>query len=123
MRSKREKTVLVVDDNKHMATCLAEMIDILGVKCDVAFDGEEAMKMLEKKTYALVIADSNMPNISGFSILKHIKNNIPGTMVAIISTRDSETTQGIATRGKADYYLAKPFKTEDIENLLTELFQ
>jgi DNA-binding response OmpR family regulator len=121
MRSKQEKVVLVVDDNKHMATCLAEMIDILGVKCDVAFEGEQAMKMLEKKSYALVIADSNMPNISGFSILKHVKNNIPGTMVAIISTRDSDSTQSIVTRGKADFYLAKPFKTEDIEDLLSRI--
>ena len=121
MRSNHEKTILVVDDNKHMATCLAEMIDILGVKCDVAFDGEQAMRMLDQKHYSLVIADSNMPNISGFSIMKHIKNNIPDTMVAIISTRDSEITQGIAIRGKADFYLAKPFKTEDIEDLLSRI--
>jgi CheY-like chemotaxis protein len=121
-RAKSNHLVLVVDDNKHMARCLAEMIEILGVNCHTAYEGEQAMEMLKLHDYTLVVADSNMPGISGFSLLKHIKQNHERTKVAIMSLRDSESTQNIVAKGRADFYLPKPFKTEDIEKLLNEAF-
>ena len=122
IRKKDDERVLVVDDNKHMARCLAEMISIMDIECKTAFEGQQAIELLKRQGYMLVIADSNMPSISGFSLLKYIKEKYPETKVAIMSLRDSESTQGFAARGGADYYLPKPFKTEDIEALLKEVF-
>ncbi|MBD3217773.1 MAG: response regulator [candidate division Zixibacteria bacterium] len=117
----KSKKILIVDDNQSMANCLAEMVDIFGIPSEIASDGDEAMEMLKSESYFLIIADTNMPKISGFTLLKHIRKNYPNTKVAIMSTMNSDTTQGMVVRDMPDFYLPKPFKTADIEDLLAEL--
>jgi two-component system, NtrC family, response regulator PilR len=117
----KKKKVLVVDDNENMARCLADMVDIFGVSCEIACDGEEAITRLRNQDFALIIADTKMPKMSGFTLLKHVRENHPDTQVAIISTSDSDTTQGMVVRDMPDFYLPKPFKTADIENLLSRI--
>jgi DNA-binding response OmpR family regulator len=113
--------VLIVDDNTNMAGCLADMIEEFNVRCDTVSDGEEAIQRLAEESYALVIADTRMPKVSGFTLLKYIKKNHPQVPVALISTRDSELTQQIAVRDGADFYLPKPFTTEKVGKLLSQL--
>ena len=117
----KSKKILIVDDNQSMAKCLAEMVDIFGIPSEIASDGDEAIEMLESETYTLIITDTKMPKISGFTLLKHIRKNYPNTKVAIMSTMNSDTTQGMVVRDMPDFYLPKPFKTADIEDLLAEL--
>ena len=115
------KKILVVDDNAKMAKCLADMVDYFGLPCHTACNGEEAIEMIKKDDYALVIADTNMPKVSGFSLLRYIKENYPKIPVAMISTKNSEATQGMVMRDMPDFYLPKPFKTSDIEELLSAI--
>ena len=117
----KTKNVLVVDDNANMAKCLADMVEIYGLPCVTANDGDEAIKLIKSEKFSLIIADTNMPKISGFSLLKYVKKNFPKIPVALISTRNSEMTQDVVVKYKPDYYLAKPFKTSDIENLLSQI--
>jgi DNA-binding response OmpR family regulator len=120
IRSKVRK-VLVVDDNEQMAKCLADMVSFFSASCDTASDGKEAMQRLEENSYSLVIADTHMPNVSGFKLLKHIRKNHPGLPVALISTRNSQMTQGMVVTNGPDFYLPKPFKSSDIRDLLDQL--
>ena len=113
--------VLIVDDNQDMARCLADMVEEFNVLCDTVSDGESAIELLGAEKYQLVIADTQMPGMSGFSLLKHIKENYPDLQVAIISTRDSEMTKGLVALSRADYYLPKPFTTSDIGELLSQV--
>lgn len=117
---KRAQKILIVDDNRDMARCLAEMADHLGIACELAFDGEQAIEKLSQETYFLIIADSHMPRISGFPLLKLIRRDYPGLPVAIISTHNSENTQGMVMKDQPDFYLPKPFKTEDLQKLLAQ---
>lgn len=121
LTKKKAKTALIVDDNENMAKCLADMVDVFGIECQTASDGNEAIELLKKNEFSLIIADSNMPKVSGFTLLKYIKKNYPKIPVAIISTRDSEVTQGMVVRDKPDFYLPKPFTTADIEKLLKKI--
>ena len=117
----KTKKILIVDDNQPMARCLAEMVDIFGIPCEIAADGDEAIEKLKRNSYSLIIADTNMPKVSGFTLLKYIRKNHPDMKVAIMSTMNSETTQGMVVRDMPDFYLPKPFKTADIEALLSEM--
>lgn len=115
------KKVLIVDDNEKMATCLADMVTFFSIACDTASDGREAISCLENDDYSLVIADTHMPNVSGFRLLKHIRESHPGLPVALISTRNSQMTQGMVVKNGPDFYLPKPFKSSDIQHLLQQL--
>jgi CheY-like chemotaxis protein len=113
--------VLIVDDNQDMAKCLADMAEEFDVQCDTVSDGEKAVELLGAEKYRLVIADTQMPGMSGFSLLRHIKEKYPDLPVALISTRNSEMTKGLVVQSRADYYLPKPFTTSDIGELLEQI--
>ncbi|MCK4656136.1 MAG: response regulator [candidate division Zixibacteria bacterium] len=113
--------VLIVDDNQDMARCLADMVEEFDVQCDTVSDGEKAVELLGAEKYRLVIADTQMPGMSGFSLLKHIKENYPDLPVALISTSNSEKTKGLVVQSRADYYLPKPFTTSEIGELLSQV--
>ncbi len=113
--------VLIVDDNQDMAKCLADMVEEFDVQCDTVSDGEKAVEQLGVENYQLVIADTQMPGMSGFSLLKYIKENYPDLQVALISTRNSEVTKGLVVLSRVDYYLPKPFTTSDIGELLSQV--
>jgi DNA-binding response OmpR family regulator len=121
MKIKTRQKILIVDDNQFMARCLAEMVDVFKIPCEIAADGDKAIEMLKNNSYSLVIADTKMPRVSGFSLLKYIRKNHPGVQVAIMSTMNSENTQGMVVKDTPDFYLPKPFKTADIEELLSQM--
>jgi CheY-like chemotaxis protein len=115
--------VLIVDDNLNMAACLADMVEEFGVQSEIVENGEEAISRLDKGRYALIIADTQMPTVSGFTLLRHAKENHPDIPVAMMSTRNSEITQEIVVKDHADFYLPKPFSTSDIGHLLSKVAQ
>ncbi len=117
----RAGRVLIVDDNEDMAKCLADMVEEFEVSCDTVCDSEEAIGLLGSEKYQLVIADSQMPKVFGFSLLKYIKKNYPELPVAIMSTWNTETTKGMVTQNRADFYLPKPFTTSDIGRILARV--
>lgn len=121
VRRRNPKRVLIVDDDRKMAECLADMIEIFNVDYTTVENGEQAIDLLNNDSFHLVIADSRMPKISGFTLLKYVKQNHPDTRVAIVSTRNSEMTQSLAVRDKADFYLPRPFKTKDLESILDKI--
>jgi CheY-like chemotaxis protein len=121
IRKRSDKKILIVDDNKQMADCLGEMVDALGLDFHVAVDGLEAIERLEKENYSLVIADTRMPRVSGFELLKYVKKNHPSVAVAMISTHDSLNTHRMLVREQPDFYLPKPFTSEDVASLLAQI--
>jgi len=111
--------VLIVEDNDQAAHSLAQMIGHFNVQCEIASDGCKATKLPEDNKYFLIIADTHMPKISGCNLLKHIKSKYPSIPVAIISTNDTASTRGLVAKNRADFYLPKPIKMSDVEELIT----
>ncbi len=110
--------ILIVEDNGRAADSLRQMIDLFDLESEIASDGGEAMKLLKENEYFLVIADTRMPGVSGFELLKHIKQNYPQTPIAVISTGDSVSTHGMVVTNRADFYLPKPIRVSDLQEVL-----
>ena len=110
--------VLIVEDNEQTAHSLAQMINYFDIQAEVAHDGEEATRLLAENVYFLVIADTHMPKVSGFELLKHIKRNHPQIPIAVISTSNTVATRGVVTQNRADFYLPKPIKMSDVQELI-----
>lgn len=102
--------LLIVDDNP-------EIVDYLNnyfakhYATKVAYNGREALEMLENNTFDLIISDVTMPEVDGIQLCKKIKQNINTCHIPVILlTAKSETgdqIQGLAVG--ADDYIAKPF--------------
>jgi DNA-binding NtrC family response regulator len=117
----REKRILIVDDNPHMCNLLVDILEIFNYQGIKAKDGEEALGFLKKDDYQMVITDLRMPNLGGMDLLKTIKDENPSMPVVVITAFGKSDTQQDVMAAKADGYLAKPFKVNEIEELLTKL--
>lgn len=117
----REKRILIVDDNPHMCNLLVDILEIFNYQGIKARDGEEALGFLKKNDYQMVITDLRMPNLGGMDLLKTIKDENPSMPVVVITAFGKSDTKQDVMAARADGYLAKPFKVNEIEDLLKEL--
>ena len=110
----KECKILIVDDDELVLSGMGTMLKSEGYKVTTAKSGEEAIKLLEKNTFDLVITDLVMGNIDGFAVVKKAKELCPETTTMVLT--GYKTTDFIidALRTGVDNYLIKPSETDDI---------
>jgi two-component system response regulator TctD len=106
--------ILLVEDNANLATSISERLLRDGNAVDVENDGEVAEELLEFKKFELVLLDINLPNRSGFEIIKSMRNRGDNTPVIIITARSQIDDRLIGLDSGADDYLTKPFDTREL---------
>ena len=125
MKKPRVRTnyrLLVVDDDKDLCDYLsAEFSDTYKVM--VAYDGEQGMKIALSELPDLVISDLKMPVADGIALTKELKKNSNTSHIPIILfTTQSEREQFVRSfEAKADAFLNKPFRMEELRMLVTSL--
>jgi CheY-like chemotaxis protein len=114
--------VLVVDDSKLMRKMFEVMLRQYALV--YAADGREALDRLrEHGDIDLILLDINMPNMTGLEFLAAMRSDPANaeTRVIIISTegREEDTARGL--EAGADAYISKPFRTEQILDVISRL--
>lgn len=103
-------TILVVDDDIRINELLCDIFSVEGYDTISAFDGEQALRRLEKnKDIDLVVLDVMMPEFDGWEVLKYLKDNTDCKVLMLTALSD-EKSEVKAIRSGADDYVAKPFK-------------
>jgi len=110
--------ILVVDDEEFMLYSLSKLLGLMGFETVTAGNGEAALNVLDSDSIDLVITDVNMPGMSGIELLKKIKQKNHELPVIIITGFGIEKAQALAKDNKADGFLPKPFRMNDIRNLI-----
>jgi len=113
--------VLLVDDEVSFVEAFAERLEIRNLDIEKAFNGEEALKVLEEnKTVEVVILDVRMPGMDGIETLAEIKKRFPLVEV-IMLTGHAEVESAIdgMKQGAFDY-LMKPIDMDQIIAKVTE---
>jgi DNA-binding NtrC family response regulator len=113
--------ILVVDDEEFMLYSLSKLLGVMGFETVTAGNGEAALKVLESEAIDLVITDVNMPGMSGIELLKKIKRNNSEMPVIIITGFGIEKAQAMAKENKADGFLPKPFRMNDIRGMIDKV--
>ena len=106
--------VLVVEDERDLATTVAQALRESGHAADIAFDGEEGLRLALTSSYDAVVLDLLLPKRPGLSVLREIRRARPKLPVLVLSALDrvEERVDGL-DRG-ADDYLAKPFALSEL---------
>lgn len=115
------KKILVVDDEPDVVSTLIESLEVLGYRAEGARDGKEALKALKADNFDLVISDIRMPEKNGIDLLRDIKAGNPELPVVIITGYTLAYPPEQAVREGADGYIAKPFRINQIDELLAKL--
>ena len=118
----KDSKILVVEDNPNMSSLLAEMLEVFEVQSVNATDGEDALRKLDEESIGLVITDLRMPKMSGAELLVAIKEKNPEMPVVIISGFSLQAADDQDIVAQADGFLSKPFKMNDIREVLDKHF-
>lgn len=114
--------ILIVEDDVAFCTMLQTFLKKKDFEVSTAFTATEALNLLLKNTYELIISDVRLPDKEGLEILKHVKEQNPSTQV-IMMTSYAEIRMAVkAMKEGAFDYISKPFNPEiilqTIENAL-----
>lgn len=94
------------------------MLKRAGYAVTSAMDGEEAIELLNKEIFDLVITDLRMPKIDGMEVLKAVKSASPETVVLIITAFASADSAVEAMKQGAYDYLTKPFQVDEVQLII-----
>jgi two-component system, OmpR family, response regulator len=115
--------VLVVEDEKKIATFVQRGLKEFGFMVDVVHHGDEALEIVLNRHFNAIVVDIMLPGRDGLSILRALRECSNSITVVILSAR-GETSDKI--RGfdlGADDYLAKPFSIEELAARLRALIR
>src|ERR1700759_4734168 len=101
--------VLVVEDNKNLATGLRNNLEIEGYTVDVASDGPTGLALARSGAPNLIVLDLMLPGMDGYRVLKTLREEGIDTPVLILSARGEETDKVLGFHLRAGDYGAKPF--------------
>ena len=101
--------VLVVEDHKELAATIAVGLRREGMAVDIAFDGQAALRQVERGSYDVVVLDRDLPKLHGDDVCRALNAEQPATKVLMLTAARSldDVVEGLALG--ADDYLAKPF--------------
>jgi heavy metal response regulator len=115
--------ILVVEDEKKVASFLKKGLEEEYYAVDCAYDGEEALYMVEANEYDLLILDIMLPKIDGLEVLKGVRDKRLPLPVLMLTAKDSveDVVKGLDAGG--DDYLTKPFAFAELLARVRALFR
>lgn len=117
-------SILVVDDIENMRKLIASMlIKLKFSKIAMAANGREAWAKIQTEHFDLIVADWNMPNMSGLDLLKAIRSddkfaNMPVLMITAEAVKENIVE---AAKFKVNGYIVKPFSPATLEQKIEDI--
>ncbi len=103
-----KEKILVVDDEEVLRNLAKEVLSEEGYQVTLASSGEQALELLKRASFDLVIADLKMPGMDGMELLKKIKEKDKDIEVILLTSYLSPTTALSSLEAGAFWYLTKP---------------
>jgi CheY-like chemotaxis protein len=113
------KRLLLVDDEVDIAETLRDLLESAGYVVDVAYDGEEGLRMVEANQPDLILTDIMMPTMTGPEMLERIRENPRCRRIPVIMVSAGEN-EDIARRVSAEF-LKKPFTLDVLTRVIRKL--
>jgi len=115
-----EPTVLVVDDEEDFVQTLLKRLRRIGVDCDGAYNGIEALDKVSERDFDVVLLDMKLVKEDGNDVLREIKLLRPETEVVILTGHASASAGREGLEHGAFDYLIKPVEFETLHEKLRE---
>jgi DNA-binding NtrC family response regulator len=114
-------SAIIVEDDVDTAEVFSEFltlrdIDVVGI----ANNGLEGVKLYEEKQPDIIFSDIWMPDYDGFYLLKNLKEKYPNSKIIMITADLTKETSEKLTKLNADSILFKPFKIEDVMDVISK---
>ncbi|MFJ2720237.1 response regulator transcription factor [Streptomyces sp. NPDC087437] len=101
--------LLIVEDEKRLATALARGLAAEGFAVDLAHDGLTGLHMTQERDYDLIVLDIMLPGLNGYRICAQLRAAGDDTPILMLTAKDGEYDEAEGLDTGADDYLTKPF--------------
>lgn len=106
--------VLIVEDEKRLASTLAELLHRQGYTADVCNDGISGLDNARSGIYDLLVLDAMLPGMDGFTLLRELRSGGSSLPVLMLTARSELSDRVRGLDCGADYYLTKPFEPDEL---------
>ncbi len=113
-----KKRILVVEDDRSLRHVLCRLVEAAGYAIESAGDGGEALELLNRKKYDLVLLDIGLPVLSGLDVLGRLRGKKVRPKVIVMTADDTPETVLGAVRDQAYRYIGKPFAPNTVVELV-----
>lgn len=116
------KEILVVDDDVELCNLLKQCLENEDYKVTCLHDGKQVLSSLKNTQVDMVILDVMLPDIDGFTVLRHIRaySKLP---VLMLSAKSDEMNKVLGLKTGADDYITKPFGLSELIARVENLFR
>lgn len=119
----KKTSILIVDDEKVFGDILSRTLMDVGFDTYTANTASEALSLIKKNSYDLVVSDLNMPEMDGIELIREILNDKPNQCIVVITGFPSRESQEEAFRMGVVNYLVKPFSLERFLEIVEKAIQ
>lgn len=110
----KEKKILLVEDEKHLAKGLTFNLKREGYKVTLAEDGAAAIDCLGKDEFDMMILDLMLPKMSGMEVIKKVRETNIRFPVLMLTAKSNDEDRTLGLEAGADDYLTKPFHLPEL---------
>lgn len=112
------KPILIVDDEPIVRESLRDWLQDAGYKVVTAETGEQALDLISKQDFCVLILDIRLPGRTGMAVLKEVKEKKPNLKAIIITAYPTSDLTAEALKLGAMDCLIKPIVPDDLERLV-----
>ena len=109
-----ERTILIVEDDKHINDILVLTFQKEGYKVLSALDGIKGLDMALNENPDIILLDVMLPGLDGFEVLKKLREKSLHTPVIMLTARDDEVDTVLGLELGADDYITKPYSNREL---------
>ena len=118
-----QMSILVVDDDPQIREIIEELVLSFGHACRSAGDGLDALNLIKKENFDIVICDIKMPGMDGLQVMAEVrKMNLDLPFIIITGFGEEYSYDGVVGSGAQDF-IKKPFTTSELETKLNRIFE
>ncbi len=107
-------TILVIEDDREIASVISTNIEDMGLKAEVVGDGQEGLQSALEGGYVLIVLDLMLPRLDGLSICRALRENDRNTPLLMLTAKAEEIDRVVGLELGADDYLTKPFSVREM---------
>jgi DNA-binding response OmpR family regulator len=118
--------ILVVDDDILVLEALEELLTASGYVVRVAARGQEALEMLDRERFDLLILDVVMPKMTGFDLCREVRkrdDEMSKVKIIMLTAKTEERDSEIQEKYGCDLYLTKPIDPGRLKELIRETLE
>ena len=118
--------IVIAEDNAALADIYKTRLELIGYKCYIAYDGQNALEVIEREKPSLVLLDLMMPRIAGDEVLRRMRQSDWGKniRVYIISNlNEADAPAGLRDYGIEGYAVKINLSDDDIDKLVDKILK